>query len=145
MAVLAVALVAVVAARAVDDSSDAPRDQCDVGLGSYQSPLNSELLWRADEGLAATAESAAAGDLEAARSAFFPFAHALVHQVDTRLRQEGERALAKRLCEATLTLEADFVLLGVDPARLTEDARALRRLMTEAGDELGLRSEEGEG
>jgi hypothetical protein len=146
-AAIAVALVAVIAVRAVDDSGNASSggDQCDVGLGSYQSPLDGELLSRADGRLAATVEGAAAGDLEAARQAFFPFAHALAHQVDTQLRREGERALAKRLCEAVLTLEADFVLLNVDTTRLAEDARTVRLLMAEGGRELGLATEEGEG
>jgi hypothetical protein len=144
--VVAAALVAVVAARALSDSSDAaPQGQCDVGLGSYQSPLDGALLSRAEERLDGTIALASAGDLEAAREAFFPFAHALLHQVDTRLREEGEEGLAKQLCEAVLTLEADFVLLDIDPARLADDARALRLLAEEATHELRLEREEGEG
>lgn len=121
-----------------DSDGSASADICDTGLGGVRVPLSPDALARADARLVEVAQAAREGDLERARQAFFPFADAVTHDMDARLRAEGRGSLARELCESVIALEIEFVILEPDLGRIEEEADMVRQLMRRAAEELGL-------
>ncbi|MEX0799841.1 MAG: hypothetical protein WD379_01325 [Dehalococcoidia bacterium] len=133
-----VVLAVVVAIREFGGGSDAESGYvCDIGLGTVRIQLDAEAFARGDERLTALQERAAIGDFDGVWSSFYPFAHALTHDVNFRLRSEGHRGLADDLCEEVLAFEVDIVVPERDFEQMAARAEAIRGLLDEARRELG--------
>jgi hypothetical protein len=129
----------VLAIRVLSDGGDgaAPDGVCRIGLGTVRVPISEEAFQRGDERLRQMAESAEEGDYDSVWESFYPFAHALTHDVDFRLRDDGQEELANDLCEAVLALELDIVAPDPDFRRLGQRAEEIRLLLERARAELG--------
>jgi hypothetical protein len=133
-----VVLAVIVAIREFGGGGDAGSGYvCRIGLGTVRVQIDAGAFQRGDERLVALQERAAESDFDGVWSSFYPFAHALTHDVDFRLRRDGSQELANELCEAVLAFEVDIVVPERDFARIAERAETIRRLLTEARLELG--------
>lgn len=110
---------------------------CEIGLGTVRVQLDAEAFERGDERLARLQERAGIGDFDGVWSSFYPFAHALTHDVNFRLRSEGHPDLAEDLCEEVLAFEVDIVVPERDFEQMAARAEAIRGLLDEARRELG--------
>ena len=88
-----------------------------------------------DAGLARVAQAAAAGDLEAAESAFFGDVHSFTHDVDAPLR-EADEELAIELCEMIVEIEEELVI-GRSISVIAGQATRIRELIQDAAEALG--------
>ena len=123
---------------ASDDLPAGGQDVCRIGLGTVRVPISEDAFDRGEDRLLTMAESAARSDYNGVWESFYPFTHALTHDVDFRLREDGADELANELCESVLALEVDIVALEPDFERLGQRAEEIRLLLDRAREELGL-------
>lgn len=137
LVVIAAAFAIRVLSNGGGDGAASEDEPCSIGPASLRVPISQETFERGDDRLRRMAEAAAESDYDAVWEAFYPYTHALTHDVDARLRLEGEEALANELCEAVLALEIDIVTPNPDFERLRRGAEEIRRLVDRAQAELG--------
>ena len=108
------------------DDSLVPLGESDISQLGFQTE---------DVGLTRMIQSATAGDLAGAESAFFGDVHNFTHNVDPPLREVDEE-LAKDLCERVVEIEEELAFdrrIGV----IAGQATRLRELIQDAAEALG--------
>ena len=110
-----------------------PCDDPLVALG--QSEISQMGFQAEDAGLARVAQAAAAGNLQAAESAFFGDVHNFTHNVDPPVREVDEE-LAIEICEAVTEIEEELAFdrrISV----IAGQATRIRELVQDAAEALG--------
>ncbi len=88
-----------------------------------------------DIGLTRMIEATSVGNLEAVNEAFYGDVQNFTHNVDPSLREVDE-ALAKKLCEAVISIEEELAL-DRRPSVIAGQATRIRELVQDAAEALG--------
>ncbi len=109
---------------------------CDDSLVPLGESDISQLGFQTEEvGLTRMIQSATAGDLAGAESAFFGDVHNFTHNVDPAIREVDEE-LAKALCRVTIDIEEELAF-DRRADRIAGQATRIRELLRDAAEALG--------